>query len=103
MSRGGVLVHPAIQRRKPLTARVGVLGVGLDIYWSQFPGLLETLLGYLDTFEQKVQAWNVETTSFGMVDNATAAYALLSRCRPCRSWSFPHSRPGPSARTYRDS
>ncbi len=79
MSRGGVLVHPAIQRRKPLTARVGVLGVGLDIYWSQFPGLLETLLSYLDTFEQKVQAWNVETTNFGMVDNATAAYALLPR------------------------
>ncbi len=79
MSRGGVLVHPAIQRRKPLTARVGVLGVGLDIYWSQFPGLLQTLLGYLDTFEQKVQAWNVETTNFGMVDNATAAYALLPR------------------------
>jgi len=73
--------HPAFQRRKPLTARVGILGVGLDIYWSQFPGLLETLLGYLDIFEQKVQAWNVETINFGMVDNAAAAYALLPRLK----------------------
>ena len=32
-----------IERRKPLTANVGVMSVGLDTYWKQFPGLLEKL------------------------------------------------------------
>jgi L-arabinose isomerase len=71
----------SVPRRKPLTARVGIFGVGLDIYWRQFPGLLESLLGYLDTFEDQVRANGVETESFGMVDNAQAAYALLPRLK----------------------
>ena len=29
-----------VARRKPLTATVGVMSVGLDTYWEQFPGLL---------------------------------------------------------------
>jgi L-arabinose isomerase len=71
----------SVPRRKPLTARVGIFGVGLDIYWGQFPGLLEALLGYLDTFEAQVRAHGVETESFGMVDSAQAAYALLPRLK----------------------
>lgn len=30
-----------IERRKPLAANVGILSVGLDTYWGQFPGLLD--------------------------------------------------------------
>ena len=33
-----------IERRKPLTANVGVVSVGLDTYWKQCPGLLEDML-----------------------------------------------------------
>ena len=32
-----------IDRRKPLAANVGVVSVGLDTYWKQFPGLLEIM------------------------------------------------------------
>ena len=32
-----------IERRKPLTANVGILSVGLDTYWEQFPGLLDEM------------------------------------------------------------
>lgn len=70
-----------IQRRKPLTADVGIFGVGLDVYWEQFPGLKDELLGYLDAFEAQVAAHGVRTHSFGMVDNAPAAYALLPRLK----------------------
>ena len=68
-------------RRRPLTAHVGILGVGLDVYWRQFPDLLTALLGYLSTFEHQVQARAVETTNFGMIDNAQAAYAVLPQLK----------------------
>jgi len=70
-----------IERRKPLTANIGILGVGLDIYWGQFPGLEEELLGYMDVFERQVQNYGINTVSFGMIDNAQAAYAALPRMK----------------------
>ena len=66
-----------IPRRKPLTANIGIFGVGLDIYWQQFPGLLDTLMGYMDVFEKQVQTQLVHTVNFGMIDNAETAYAKL--------------------------
>jgi len=70
-----------VTRRKPLAANVGILGVGLDVYWGQFPGLEEALVGYLDAFERQVQAQGVTTINFGMIDNAHAAYAALPRLK----------------------
>ena len=32
-----------IERRKPLEANVGILGVGHHTYWSQFEGLLDRM------------------------------------------------------------
>ena len=60
----------SVERRKPLTAKVGIVGVGLDTYWKQFDGLRDIMLKKLDTFEAKVKANGVETVSFGLVDNA---------------------------------
>ena len=68
-----------IERRRPLTARVGIFGVGHDTYWSQFDGLLDELMGHHATLRTKVEALGVETVDFGMVDNAQAAYAALPR------------------------
>ena len=74
-------MNAPIARRRPLTAHIGILGVGLDIYWRQFPGLEATLLGYLQIFEDQVQAHGVKTSNFGMVDNAQAAYAVLTKLK----------------------
>ena len=71
----------AVERRKPRTANVGVFGVGFDVYWRQFPGLLDELLGHMAVFEQRVRACGVEVESFGMVDNAQAARAALTRMK----------------------
>jgi len=71
----------AVERRKPRTANVGVFGVGFDVYWGQFPGLLDELLGHMAVFEQRVRACGVEVESFGMVDNAQATRAALTRMK----------------------
>ncbi len=70
-----------VERRKPLTARVGILGVGHHVYWPQFPGLLEELQGKQKVFERKVKAHGVETLDFGLVDNAETAYAALPKIK----------------------
>jgi L-arabinose isomerase len=70
-----------IARRKPLTARIGVFGVGFHAYWSQFAGLLDELLAKLDVFIAKLTPHGVEVVNFGMVDDAESAYAVLPRLK----------------------
>ena len=68
-----------IARRKPLTARVGLFGVGLDTYWTQFPGLLDELLAKKEILKRKLEAHSVELFDFGMIDNAERAAEALPR------------------------
>ena len=70
-----------IQRRKPRTANVGVLGVGHHTYWAQFQGLREELLGKMDVLVKRVQAQDVQVTDFGLIDNAQGAYGLLPKLK----------------------
>ena len=72
---------PTIPRRKPLTARVGVFGVGHYTYWRQFDGLLDEMHRKLGIFADKVTACGVEAVNFGMIDDAPSAYALLPRLK----------------------
>ena len=66
-----------VKRRKKRHAHIGIFGVGFHKYWPQFPGLLEALKLKLGTLVDKVQTHGVDVTSFGMVDDAQSAYALL--------------------------
>jgi L-arabinose isomerase len=59
-----------------LKPTVGVVGVGLDTYWTQFPGLLEELLEKQDVFVQKIPEF-VDVVEFGMIDNAEQAFKAL--------------------------
>ncbi len=70
-----------IERRKPLTARVGLMGVGLDTYWEQFPGLLDELMKKMAVLERKLAAGQVEVVTFGMVDNAQRAFEALPKIK----------------------
>ncbi|MBT4498767.1 MAG: L-fucose/L-arabinose isomerase family protein [Gemmatimonadetes bacterium] len=70
-----------IPRRKPLTARIGVFGVGHYTYWKQFEGLLDEMHRKLDQFVAKVATCDVEVSNFGMVDDAPSAYALLPKLK----------------------
>jgi len=66
-----------IQRRKPLDANIGVLGVGLDTYWQQFDGLYEIMQGKMEIFVNKLHAYHVTVHEFGIIDNARKAYDIL--------------------------
>lgn len=70
-----------VERRKPLTAKIGIFGVGHYYYWPQFPGLLDEMHHKLQVLLDKVGQCGVEAMNFGMVDNAAGAYELLPRLK----------------------
>lgn len=70
-----------IPRRKPRTARVGLFGVGHQIYWEQFDGLLPNLMGYHDTLKKRLEGQGVTVIDYGMVDTSEAAYAAAAKMR----------------------
>lgn len=70
-----------IERRKPLEARVGVIGVGHHTYWDQFAGLLEVMKGKQARFVQRLQAHGVQVFDFGLADESRSAYAALAQIR----------------------
>ncbi|WP_353080970.1 L-fucose/L-arabinose isomerase family protein [Tessaracoccus lapidicaptus] len=70
-----------IERRKPLTARVGIVSVGHHVYWGQFEGLLEDMHRKAAVLEGKVACHGVEVVNFGLLDEAQGTYATLPRIR----------------------
>ena len=71
----------SIERIKPLTARVGVLGVGHHTYWPQFDGLLDEIRDKQKVFEEKIGQHGVEVISLGMSDCAETAYELIPQIK----------------------
>lgn len=70
-----------IERRRPLYARVGVLGVGHHTYWGQFEGLREVMLQKTETFKRKLEGCAVEIRDFGLIENSLTAYAALDEIK----------------------
>jgi L-arabinose isomerase len=66
--------QPVVAGTRPAPrARVGVLGIGLEAYWAQFPGLRERIEGYQRRVEQRVGALGADVVSAGLVDTAQGA------------------------------
>jgi L-arabinose isomerase len=65
--------------RPPL--RVGLFGIGLDVYWPQFAGLQERLAGYLRRVADKLQTPGVEVVNLGLIDTAAKAVEAGHRFR----------------------
>ena len=70
-----------VERRKPLTANVGIVGVGFYRYWSQFAGLLEKMQEKQARFAGRVRAYGVNVNEFGLLDDSQSAYAALAKIR----------------------
>ena len=56
-------------------AKIGVFGIGLAAYWSQFEGLKSRLEGYQREVENRLASFGAEIVSAGLVDSAPAAQA----------------------------
>jgi L-arabinose isomerase len=61
--------------------RVGLLGVGLSAYWSQFEGLEERLRGYVNVVEERLSGPQREVINFGLVDNSDRALEVGHEAR----------------------
>ncbi|MCK6579409.1 MAG: L-fucose/L-arabinose isomerase family protein [Anaerolineae bacterium] len=56
-----------------IKAKVGVFGIGLAAYWSQFDGLKERLEGYQRDVETRLTAMGADVISAGLMDSAPGA------------------------------
>ena len=65
---------PRVERRKPLTANIGVVSVGLDTYWKQCPGLYDDMVKKEDAF---VRMLGPNIHRFGISDNPQKAASLI--------------------------
>jgi L-arabinose isomerase len=74
MEKSGNLL---IQRRKPLTANVGIYSVGHHTYWSQFDGLLNEIKYKISVFRAMLEKHDVNVKDFGISDCADTAYAAV--------------------------
>ncbi len=63
------------------TFRVGLFGIGLEAYWSQFEGLEVRLQGYLQQVADRLQRPHSQVINLGLVDNAEKAVQAGHRFR----------------------
>ncbi|WP_263379812.1 arabinose isomerase [Granulicella paludicola] len=61
--------------------RVGLIGLGLEAYWSQFEGLEERLEGYLSEVEGKISDPARTIANLGLVDSPAKAIEAGHACR----------------------
>jgi len=61
--------------------RVGIAGLGLDAYWSQFAGLEQRLTGYLDELQKQIASSERMVVNLGLVDTPQKSLQTGHRCR----------------------
>jgi L-arabinose isomerase len=61
--------------------RVGLCGIGLEAYWSQFAGLEERLKGYVAQVAERLRRPGVEVVDLGLLDTPQRSQAAGRQCR----------------------
>jgi L-arabinose isomerase len=62
-------------------AKIGLVGIGLQAYWEQFPGLEERLKTCVSNVAEKVSAMDVDVVNLGLVDTAASGMEAGHRLR----------------------
>jgi L-arabinose isomerase len=63
------------------TLRVGLCGIGLEAYWSQFAGIEERLKGYVAQVARRLARSGVEVVDLGLIDTPQRSRAAGHQCR----------------------
>jgi L-arabinose isomerase len=66
-----------VQRRRPLSGKAGLIGVGHHTYWGQFDGLLEEMHRKMGYLEKRLEGHGLEVVNLGLVDDAESTYAAI--------------------------
>ncbi len=61
--------------------RAGLFGIGLETYWSQFPGLRERLQGYTNQVAERLSRHGAEVVNLGLIDTPEKASSAGHRFR----------------------
>jgi L-arabinose isomerase len=64
-------------KKKKGNPRIGIFGIGYEVYWHQFDGLLDELLRKKDAFVRMIPDW-AEVIDFGIIDSPEKAYRKLA-------------------------
>ncbi len=70
-----------ITRKKPRCARIGLFAVAHAVYWDQFEGLLDNMLGFHNDLNTLISSNDVEVIDFGMVDSSEKAYETVKKIK----------------------
>ncbi len=55
--------------------KIGLFGIGLDVYWPQFPGLEDRLKGYCLQVAQRLERAGAQVVNLGLIDTPEKAVA----------------------------
>ncbi|SDH21042.1 arabinose isomerase [Mucilaginibacter gossypii] len=61
--------------------KVGLFGIGLNVYWEQFKGLEKRLSGYTDVVADKLKASGAVVVNLGLIDTPQKAFEAGDRFR----------------------
>ena len=59
---------------KTFPFKVGLFGIGLDVYWQQFDDLQTRLENYIKVVEKNIASLNVEVVNLGLIDTSEKAF-----------------------------
>lgn len=54
--------------------KAGLFGIGLEAYWTQFDGLKEKLIGYLNQVAENLEGFDAEIVNLGLIDTPEKAF-----------------------------
>lgn len=61
--------------------KIGLFGIGLEAYWSQFEGLEQRLSQYVEVVESKLQDFGANIINLGLIDTPAKAFDAGHRFR----------------------
>lgn len=68
-----------IERKNKRTGRIGIFAVAHAVYWDQFDGLENNIMGFHRDFCKMVEDNDIEVVDFGMIDSNEKAFEAVPR------------------------